>query len=198
MARFTKIYVEGGGDKNKAAQTGLRRAFSEFLKKSGVSRLPAVVACGARDEAFKDFCIAHQAGDGHPMLLVDSEAPVTTNSRWTHLKDRDKWDRPAGSTEEQCHLMVQQMESWFLADKERLAEYFGAGFNVKKLPQAANVEGIDRHDVIKAIELQAGHSKRGGYRKGADQATILGMLRPEFVRQASFHCDLFLNACAQD
>lgn len=42
-----KVYVEGGGDHNKALQTQWRKGFSEFFLRAGLEgRMPAVVACG--------------------------------------------------------------------------------------------------------------------------------------------------------
>ena len=42
---IVKVYVEGGGDRNKALQTQCRRGFSEFVKKNGLAgRMPRIVA----------------------------------------------------------------------------------------------------------------------------------------------------------
>lgn len=54
-----KVFVEGGGDKNKALDTQCRRGFSEFIRKAGLQgRMPRVVACGGRRAAFDRFCTA--------------------------------------------------------------------------------------------------------------------------------------------
>ena len=45
------------------------------------------------------------------MLLVDAERPVASSGPWGHLNaPPDSWVRPAGATDDQCHLMVQVME----------------------------------------------------------------------------------------
>ena len=79
------------------------------------------------------------------MLLVDSEAPMLAAAQpgdasqpedrkrwqpWLHLKQRkgDDWDKPTGSEDLQCHLMVQCMEAWLLTDRETLKVFFGQGF----------------------------------------------------------------------
>ena len=56
-----------------------------------------------------------------PFLLVDSETAVTTGqSAWRHLGARDGWDRPPQAGDDQAFLMVQVMETWFLADRNAL------------------------------------------------------------------------------
>lgn len=75
-----KIYVEGGGDHNKDLQTRCRRGFRRFFEKAGLdNRMPSVVACGGRSHAYDRFRTSHEAAgpDDFPILLVDSEAPVT-------------------------------------------------------------------------------------------------------------------------
>ena len=84
-----KIYVEGGGDR-KELKTRCRQGFSRFFEKAGFTgRMPAVVACGSRQNAYDSFCTALKAADEDhlPMLLVDSEEAVS-QSPWAHLKSR--------------------------------------------------------------------------------------------------------------
>lgn len=99
--------------------------------------MPKVVACGSREHAFKDFQNAlKNQKHGLALLLVDSEGPVSKNiSSWTHLQNQNGWERPAEVTDERAHLMVQCMEAWFLADREKLATFFGRGFNREVLPR---------------------------------------------------------------
>jgi len=144
-----KIYVEGGGDTD-ALRSQLRQAMSKFLKKLKWDKMPAIVACGGREQAFDRFSTAIKQGK-NAFLLVDSEdavAPEYQGKPWRHLKQRDDWDQPEGTKDDQCHLMVQCMESWFLADKDAVANYFGQGFNERHFPpQGHNVEVIDKDQV---------------------------------------------------
>lgn len=63
-----KLYVEGGGDTN-LLRTACRQGFSEFLKKAGLAgRMPRVVACGGRQDAYDAFCTRtcrFDPGSGH-------------------------------------------------------------------------------------------------------------------------------------
>jgi hypothetical protein len=124
------IYVEGGGDQNLTL-TKCRRGFSQFFKKIVTHCQPKIIACGSRVQAYNRFCTALvQYPDVFCILLVDSEAPVADDrNSWTHLKMRDNWDCPDSATDDNAHLMVQSMESWFLADRKTLAKFYGQGFN---------------------------------------------------------------------
>lgn len=54
-----KLFVEGGGNHNDALKTECRRAFTALLEKAGFKgRLPRVVACGSRRNAYEQFCTA--------------------------------------------------------------------------------------------------------------------------------------------
>lgn len=119
------VYVEGGGD-SAELKGQCRRGFRELLANAGFGgRLPRVVACGPRNRAFRNFERALRNGDGHPILLVDSEDPVTGADRsdanpsgaWRHLLRRDGWTRPSGAADDQAQLMVTTMETWLLADR---------------------------------------------------------------------------------
>lgn len=145
-----RLYVEGGGD-SKLLRTACRQGFSEFLGKAGLKgHMPRIVACGGRKQAYDDFCTALSNGK-KALLLVDSEDHVTTVSAWQHLLIRqgDQWLTPEGASEEHCHLMVQCMESWFLADRQTLETFFGQGFKTNALPVAANpIESITKSRFI--------------------------------------------------
>ena len=79
------------------------------------------------------------------VLLVDAEGPALGTGVWRHLRTRDRWENP-GADETQCHLMVQMMEAWLVADRERLAEYYGENCHEKALPDNPTSNGsISRH-----------------------------------------------------
>lgn len=54
-----RLYVEGGGENNKALRSACRRGFREFFLKAGLEGvLPRVIPCGGRQAAYEDFCTA--------------------------------------------------------------------------------------------------------------------------------------------
>lgn len=190
----TTIYVEGGGDGNDL-RAACRRGFAKFTEKAGMAgQMPKIVACGGRQNAYDRFKDALSKGDGAAMLLVDSEGPVTAQGPWDHLKERDDWDRPGAAAAGQCHLMVQVMETWFLADVSALQSHYGQGFRPQDLPQSSNIESVPKLDVLSKLDQAAKNTKKGSYKKGSDSFTILENLDPGKVRQASGYADRLILA----
>jgi hypothetical protein len=191
-----KIYVEGGGT-TSALRSKCRAGFSQFIRKAGLSeRMPRVVACGSRDEAFESFCTAYslKKDDELPLLLVDAEGPVSEYKRpWQHLADRDKWNRPEGATDEHAHLMVQLMESWFLADQESLGKFYGKDFNKKAIPVRKQVEEIQKKDVISSLSNATRNSNKGSYSKGKHSFEILSEIDPKKVEEVAPYAARFLE-----
>lgn len=188
----TKIYAEGGG--SKALNRECRRGFRAFLSKAGVA--PGTVeveACGPRGNAYETF--SADAGRGSAgILLVDAEGPVTAQSPWEHLQASDGWSRPSGVADDQCHLMAQVMESWFLADTDTLESFYERGFQKQALPRNPNVEDVPKQDVLDGLGRATQGAGKGGYKKGADSFEILARLDPAKVRAAAPHAERFIQA----
>jgi hypothetical protein len=187
-----RIYVEGGGTTG-ALKSECRRGFAEFFAKFiPRGKQPRIIACGSRNEALEDFSTAlRKYSDEHVVLLVDAEAAVPPGQPvWTHLSQRDGWEPPEGATEENTHLMVQCMESWFLADPETLTAYFGQGFQASALPRNPNIEAIPKKHVFRALEAATRQTRtKGVYSKGGHSFAILARLDASKVRSASPHAD---------
>lgn len=194
----TKVYVEGGGNA-KALRTLCRQGFREFFRKIGFEgSMPRIIAGGSRQQAFGLFCTAlkNANSDEFVILLVDAEAPVMTeNDVWDHLECRDGWVSPQGADTENTHLMVQCMESWFLADKQSLATFFGDKFNLNALPANTSIEQISKQDVLEGLKnATRGCEKKGVYGKGQHSFKILALLDPDRVINASPHAERLINA----
>ena len=188
----THLFVEGGAKGNLAKQC--RGAFGSFLQKAGVARQGfQVIACGSRGDAYSKFGSAVRKGQA-AILLVDAESPVTAAGPWQHLRQSDRWNRPRGATDDQCHLMVQIMESWFLADADALESYYGQGFRKQALPGNPNVEQVPKQDVLDGLDRSARNTRKRNYSKGKDGFEILASLDPAKVRSASTYAERFINA----
>lgn len=173
-------------------KTNCRKGFSTFISKAGLSgRMPKIIACGGRKKTFDKFCTAFgEATDNEfIVLLVDSEGPVAKGSApWSHLKNRDNWDKPQKATDDNAHLMVQCMESWFLADKNSMAAFFGNGFNSNSLPNRDDIEKIPKDDInscLKSATVQC--VPKGAYHKGRHSFELLARLNPDTVIGLSPH-----------
>jgi hypothetical protein len=186
-----KLYVEGGGESN-ALRTACRRGFRQFLEKAGLTgRMPQIVACGSRNDAFNSFCTAlKQNRDELPLLLVDSETLVVpNNSTWDHLHQRDNWIRPQGANDNHAHLMAQCMETWLIADMDTLANYFGNGFNRNNLPQNPDLEAVAKQDIYRSFANATRQTSKGAYSKGDHSFEILARINPNLTRNRCSHAD---------
>ena len=188
------VYVEGGGN-SKALKSDCRKGFSKFIEKTGMSgRMPGIVACGSRNDALDDFKTAIASGQS-ALLLVDAEESVKAPGPWQHLKNCDNWNRPEGATDDQCHLMVQVMESWFLADRDALKSFYGKGFRMEVLPKNQTIEQVSKRDIENRLEQATRDTKKGGYykNKGKHSFAILAELNPAKVSCNSPYAARFLN-----
>jgi hypothetical protein len=198
-----KVFVEGGGD-SAALKTACRQGFSEFLRRAGLAgHMPRIVACGGRNDAYDAFCTAIKNSEP-AMLLVDSEEAVVNIAQpgvasqqeardawlpWQHLQQRkgDGWIKPADSTDTDCHLMVQCMESWLLADRNALQAFFGPGFKVAQLPaESRSIETIPKQNMYDALANATSDCKtKAPYGKGEHSFKLLARIDPVKVTAAS-------------
>jgi hypothetical protein len=201
---MVKLYVEGGGD-TAALKAACRKGFTTFITKAGLKHRPRIVACGSRRDAFDSFCTAVASGE-EAILIVDSEEAVNAQHQqgapdawqpWTHLKNRpgDGWDKPAGVADTHCHLMVQIMESWFLADRDALKTFFGQGFRESSLPSTDNsIEDIAKPQVYRALAQATSSCKtKAAYGKGEHSFELLTKIDPAKVALASPWTKRFLD-----
>ncbi|MEH1902866.1 MAG: DUF4276 family protein [Nostoc sp.] len=151
------IYIEGAGDEDntelllrprpgfcsgirsgKETTTGLRPGFIKFVHElydtAGENIKIFIVMCGSRSDAYENFKTALESQqEAFNILLIDAESPVdSTVTPWEHLRSRTE-DHPwildaVNFDNDQCHLMVQTMEAWFIADINTLKEFYGKGF----------------------------------------------------------------------
>lgn len=187
--REIRLYVEGGGNQAET-RAQFREGMSYFLRslrdcarRKGIRW--NVIACGGRASAYDDFCHALK---GHPdsfnVLVVDAEG-IVKDTPWRHLR----WPKPLKATDEQCHLMVQTMESWIVADSDALSTFYAQNFNRNALPRRANIEEADRHALASALDRATNKTKKGTYQKIRHGAELLKRVDPAKVRAASSHCD---------
>lgn len=183
-----RVFVEGGGD-SPAQHAQFRKNFHALLAKAGLSgKKPKVAVCGGRSFAYKDF---KNYRNGYGILLVDSESPISPITEehpaqpWEHLHQRegDKWSKPAHTSDEQCHLMVQCMEAWFIADKETLGKYFGPDFKESKLPQHTNIPAISKANLLSGLENATKTCRKGCYSKGNHSFELLGLIDPVKIKE---------------
>jgi hypothetical protein len=194
VVKAIRIYVEGGG---RSSWRTIKDGFGKFLdplrqmaRSRGLNW--NLVVGGSRNDTFEKFRMGLRS---HPkafnLLLVDSESSVAL-PRWEHLRRQDRWDVPHLS-EDQCHLMVQMVEAWLVADPDALADYYGQGFRRGALPSRKDVEDIPKGQLLRSLNRATMDTKKGRYDKIRHCADLLGLLDPDRVRQRAHHCDLLFK-----
>lgn len=188
-----KIYVEGAAQDSDLDRAQCRKSFREFFTKAGLQgKLPRIVPCGGRQRAYDAFVTAarNPQSDGLPLLLVDSETAVQEGMTvWAHLKARpgDKWDKPEGAKDDQAFLMVQVMESWFLADREALKSFFGEHFREQAIPKWPHLEDVPKKTVLRALDQATAACESRRYAKGDMSFSLLADISPAEVEKSSPH-----------
>lgn len=192
----TTLYVEGGGD-GRSLLGRFREGWREFLRSAGVDGRVKIVRGGGRKQTYDRFATAAaSAGSGAAaLLLVDSEDPVAAgHTVWQHLAARreDRWVRPDGVSDDQAFLMVQVMETWFLADHDALRAYFGDKFRAKAIRTWPDLESVPKKTVIEALE-RATAACRQSYAKGRVSFELLARIDPARVEAACPHARALLD-----
>lgn len=184
-----KLYIEGGGDGSKSQAARFREGWNRFFEKAGVGRRVRIVRGRGRDQTYDRFvtAVSEPSTGDLPILLVDSESAVQDgHSVWQHLKERDGWDRPGGADGDQAFLMVQVMETWFLADREALHRYFGTRFRKRALSAWPRLEAVPKATVLTALDRATAQCPKR-YGKGPVSFELLAMIDPGRVDEACPH-----------
>lgn len=191
-----RIYIEGDTQrKGKNSNISLRQGFHTFLSEliedardKGIKF--QIVMSGSKSETFKYFLIGNKNHkDSFVSFLIDSDAPVGEKETAKSFlqKQNPGWDfQNVG--EDQCHLMVQISESWFLADVEALRSFYGKKFQEKKIPKTDDVEKIDKTKVENSIKDATKKTEKGEYHKTRHGPALFQKISPEKARNSASFC----------
>jgi Domain of unknown function (DUF4276) len=192
-----KLYVEGGGKgSHKRATIKLQQGFDAFfaeLKNAAQSKKISfkIIPAGNTQSTYDDFfrSVEHSP-QSFNLLLVDSDAALDENesARDFLQKKYKKWKLKTVK-DEQCHLMVQIMESWLIADINALKEFYGQGFNFGAIPKNKNVEAVGKEQVEKSLKAAIAKTNKNEYHKIEHGAKLLEIISSQKVREAAPHCD---------
>jgi hypothetical protein len=190
MPAEIRIYFEG----HPLLKSGFNAFFSELRERARRKRCRFyLVPSKSGTEARRDFGVALKVNrTAWNILLTDSEGPCHSNLS-LDLCVKEKWSK---SHKESIFWMVEMMESWFHADKDRLAAYYGDGFKRNVLKANPKAEEIPKKDLISGLRAATRNTLKGDYfeHKAEHAADLLERIRPELVRQAAPNCDRLFTA----
>ena len=185
-----RIYFEG----HRRLRPGFHRFFSELRDRARQKRCGLeLVASKSGAEACRDFGIAI---DAHPsawnVLLRDSEEPFSDQLSLALCKEH-KWKHSYANS---IFWMVEMMESWFHADKDKLADFYGTGFKKSSLKRNPKVEEIPKKDLQSGLRAATKNTVKGDYyeHKTEHAAELLALINPNLVRQAAPNCARLFDA----
>ena len=184
-----KLYVEGGGDSH-LQDTEFRSAWAAFFEKAGLKalrKMPSTFRGGGRAQTFDAYrtAVKNRRPDELPLLLVDSEDLVADgHSVWQHLKERDGWTKPTGAGNNDAFLMISCMETWFVADRATLQQFFHDCWRNQSLPKWPQLEAVEKLKVFRALDNATASCGTRKYSKGKVSFVLLQSIDPAAVERA--------------
>jgi hypothetical protein len=186
MVREIRIYYEG----DRLLKSGFDKFFEPLKQKARGSRCEFRFIFGGGDSA-RDFADAVATHSGAwNILLKDSEGPAIGSAASSLCKQQGLDQSHAGS----IFWMVQMMESWFHADKDALAKFYGDGFNGNALKPNPRVEEIPKKDLEDGLRAATRATQKGAYHKTAHGPMLLALINRDLVREAAPNCDRMFQA----
>lgn len=214
MVRY-RLYIEGGGQAdplpeqtNRAAMVdsnaeAFRMGWRIFFDKAGVNgKILDIGVGGGQGEAFNLFSkqlasYAERAeAEPKPLLLVDSEEPVLAgHTVWQHLQTRvhNKFQQPTDADDESAYMMVQAMETWFMADQSALQDFFGSAFDLLIFQNLPPLECIPKDDALKILQQATQPCNRHYTKRKRRSSDLLARIDPDTVATACPHAKDLLD-----
>ncbi len=205
MVKEIQIFIEGGSKgQDRFSSQKLRIGFASFLNELAVMAREKQIRfniniCGSTDQTFRIFQGANnKANNSFLCFLVDSDKPLEDDDTPKNFLQREKNWSFENIKDEQCHLMVQIMESWFLADVETLKSFYGQNFKHNAIPKQPNVEKIAKLDVENSLDKATNKTTKGKYHKIKHGADLLSKIETAKVREKSAHCNRLFETISKN
>jgi hypothetical protein len=175
-----RIYFEG----NKTLRPGFEIFFSalKIAAREADSEIEFVAARNGPSDYRKALRTHPRAWN---ILLKDSEQQMPKNP--IALCERHGIDAKLVTD---VFWMVQLMESWFLADPDALAKYYGRNFSASAIGKTQDVERIGKSQVLTRLK----RATRNKYHKVTHAPHLLARLDPERVQKHAGHCRNLFDA----
>lgn len=213
MVRY-RLYIEGGGradpdppEMNRWAMVddnaeAFRRGWQSFFNKAGADeQVLEIVVGGGQQETFALFSsqlnryVEQRTAEPKPLLLVDSEEPVADGyAVWDHLQTRNqhRFQQPMGADDHSGFMMVQSMETWFIADPPALQRFFGSSLDTSVFEKLPVLETILKEDALKTLQQATLRCSRH-YSKSRRAYGLLAEIDPQRVANACPHAKDLLD-----
>lgn len=196
MVKEIVVFIEGDSkQKGKYNSISLREGFQYFFSTiSGIANSKGIkfrpIPCDSKFQTFKDFLNGIKVyKNSFVAFLIDSDGEVddAETAKSFLQKQNENW-RFDDVAEDQCHLMVQTMESWLIADLESLKNYYGQNFRSNPIPKHADCEKALKSDIEDGLLRATRDTTKGAYHKVKHGAELLRRLDVDKVKAKCKYC----------
>lgn len=113
------IYIEGTSETDNGS---LRNAFSRLLEKELKGKMPQVIMGDGKEQTIDKFLTKPMANNERRLLLIDSDQPLTADTKQRLVKDISNRDvnKNLFATTANVFFMVQEAEAWILSQPDVL------------------------------------------------------------------------------
>jgi len=187
------IYVEGGG--SRLADTLLREGFKCLANRHFGRDCKELrfIPSGNRSNTLENFYMKNIAGHSSKLALVDSDAPVPAEQSAAKFLHTQPDCQVHATNQSNLFLMVQVMETWLVADREALAEFYGQHFRVGNLPQHAHLEAVPKDDVLRCLNHATRDTSKGPYHKVEHGLRLIARVDPAKLRAKCPRAEIFFK-----
>ncbi len=187
-AVVVRVYLEGGDHLRESFGV----FFTELREAAREGRAGLRLVAGGATPVQDFFTALRKHPNDHVVLLIDCEGPADDCTvAKLRTKFRSIWKPPSNVQvdADRVFRMTQIMESWFLADRATLQDYYGRSFQESALPGHANPEQAPKADVLARLKEATRRTRKGAYKKGSHAAEILRRLNPSLVQAKAAECE---------
>jgi len=162
------LFVEGSPDTSNG---DLRRGFNKLIEPELSGRMPRIIMGGNRIETIRKFL--NSQFDAKNVLLIDLD---TEESKMPQAITDDGLSK---HKPESCY-MIQEMEAWFISQKQILADYYKDQKILTKISSRLPKEIRNPKEEVKRV-LRG--TKKDTYREVAHGTDLLTMLKLQQLKQ---------------
>jgi hypothetical protein len=167
MATKKILFIEG-------ATADLRQGFAKLLEKKIPGQMPRIILGEGKTQTITKF-LKNQVDADFSFVLIDLDRPE--KERGQDLVDHDLSEHSG-----EVFYMIQEMETWFIAQPEVLDEFYGSDKNRKKVSEKLSkqppaVIADPKAELKKATK----DSKRGQYHEIKHSVELLKRLNADIL-----------------
>lgn len=103
-----------------------------------------------------------------------------------------------GTTDDNCFLMIQFMETWIVADQENLKKFCGTGYSESAFPKWSDLENVGKETIMNALKKATkGTKTKSECHKTQHGFDLLKKVNTETIRDRCPSCDRLFSTLTE-